>query len=68
MSVEANLIDRVWDEDRPGRPNEKIKVHPDKFAGKPFQEKIADLRKELGKKKKAGLIVCRLFLPSLKYV
>ncbi len=33
-----------------------------RYAGKKFEEKIEDLRKELDKKKSAGLIVCRLSL------
>lgn len=58
VSVEQNLVDKVWAEERPPRPNEKVKVHPDKFAGKSFQDKISDLRKELQTKKKAGFVVC----------
>jgi Xaa-Pro aminopeptidase len=59
VSVDQNLVDLVWGQDRPARPNEKVKVHPDKFAGKTFQEKISELRKELQTKKRAGFIVCK---------
>jgi Xaa-Pro aminopeptidase len=59
VSVEQNLIDLIWGKDRPARPNEKVKVHADKFSGKPFQEKISDLRKELKKEKREGCIICR---------
>jgi hypothetical protein len=62
VGVDLNLVDHIWGQERPGRPNEKVKVHPDKFAGKSFQEKIADLRKELSTKKKAAFIVCKSFL------
>lgn len=52
------MVDLVWGKDRPARPNEKVNVHPEKFAGKSFQEKISDLRKELQTKKRAGFVVC----------
>lgn len=60
MAVKQNLVDLVWGKDRPPRPNEKVKVHPVEYAGKPFQEKISELRKELQAKKRAGFIICRL--------
>lgn len=58
VGIEANLVDLVWGDDRPPRPNEKVKVLGLEFAGLKFEEKIEDLRKELEKKKSAGLIVC----------
>lgn len=58
VGIEENLIDLVWGKERPPRPNEKVKVLGDQFNGKKFQEKLEDLRKELEKKKSAGLIVC----------
>jgi Xaa-Pro aminopeptidase len=58
VGVRENLVDLVWGKDRPARPSEKVRVHPEKYAGKPFLEKIADLRKELQQKKKAGFIIC----------
>jgi Xaa-Pro aminopeptidase len=60
VSVEQNLVDLIWGKDRPARPNEKVKVHADKFSGKPFQEKISDLRKELKKEKREGCIISML--------
>lgn len=57
LGVEQNLVDLVWGNDRPSRPRELVKVHPDKYAGKSFQEKIADLRKELEKQKKSGIVI-----------
>lgn len=56
--VKTNLVDEVWGEKRPPRPREKVKTHPLKFSGKKIEEKLEDLRKELEKKKSAGLIVC----------
>lgn len=57
VAVQDNLIDLVWGKDRPQRPSEPVKVHPDKFAGKPFQEKIEYVRQELAAKKKAGFVI-----------
>ena len=71
VGVQSNLIDQVWGGGRPSRPNERVKALDLQFAGKKFQEKIEDLRKELDKKKSAGLIVCeskvniRLYLVGL---
>ncbi len=58
VGVDDNLVDAVWAGDKPARPNEKVKVLSQEFAGKTFQEKIEDVRKELEKKKSAGLVVC----------
>lgn len=58
VGIQQNLIDLVWGKDRPARPSEKVRAHPIKYAGKPFQEKIADIRKELQTKKKAGFVIC----------
>jgi Xaa-Pro aminopeptidase len=58
VSVSDNLIDLVWSKDRPARPNEKVKVQPMEFAGKSFESKIEDLRKDLEKRKKSGIVIC----------
>jgi hypothetical protein len=60
VGVSENLVDLVWGKERPARPSEKVRVHPEKYAGKPFQEKVAELRKELESKKKAGFIICKI--------
>ncbi|KAJ6110299.1 hypothetical protein N7486_002534 [Penicillium sp. IBT 16267x] len=60
VGIQQNLIDLVWGKDRPARPSEKVRVHPVKYAGKTFQDKIADLRKELESKKHAGFIISTL--------
>ena len=64
LAIEQNLVDQIWGDKRPARPNETVKVHPAEYAGKPFQEKIADLRKELKTKKRAGFIVCMSIRPE----
>ncbi len=58
LGVKTNLVDHIWGDSRPPRPKEKVKTLPLEFTGKKFEEKIEDLRKELEKKKSAGLIVC----------
>lgn len=58
VGLENNLIDLIWGDERPPRPNEKVKVLGVEFAGKKFEEKIEDLRKDLEKFKSAGLIIC----------
>ncbi|KAJ6107660.1 Xaa-Pro aminopeptidase P [Penicillium sp. IBT 18751x] len=60
VGIQQNLVDLVWGKDRPARPVEKVRVHPVKYAGKSFQDKIADIRKELETKKKAGFVVSML--------
>lgn len=60
VGIKENLVDKVWGSQRPPRPTEKVKVLPEKYSGKKFQEKIEDLRKELDKKKAAGMIISML--------
>ncbi|KAL8974303.1 MAG: hypothetical protein Q9197_001448 [Variospora fuerteventurae] len=60
IGVKTNLVDLVWGDERPPRPNEKVSILDIEYAGKKFEEKIEDLRKELDKKKSAGLIVSML--------
>jgi Xaa-Pro aminopeptidase len=55
-----NLVDSVWGQARPGRPNEPVIVLEEKFAGKNVKEKLAELRKELEKKKSPGFVVSML--------
>ena len=50
----------MWGDARPNRPEEKIKPLKLEFTGKPLSEKIEDLRKELEKKKSAGLVISML--------
>jgi Xaa-Pro aminopeptidase len=65
VGIQQNLVDLVWGKDRPSRPREKVRAHPVKYAGKPFQEKVAELRKELETKKKAGFVICMVNLLSI---
>ncbi|KAH7122811.1 putative Xaa-Pro aminopeptidase P [Dendryphion nanum] len=59
-AVDVNLIDKVWAEQRPARPSEKVIVQAVEYAGKSFDDKLEDLRKELEKKKSVGFVVSML--------
>ena len=59
-SVAENLVDTVWGKDRPSRPMERVIVLDEKYAGKSFKDKVEDVRKELEKQKKQGLILTML--------
>jgi Xaa-Pro aminopeptidase len=59
-AVEANLVDLVWGDKRPARPREKVRVQPTEYAGKGFEEKLEELRKELEKRKSVGFVVSML--------
>ena len=59
VGIQSNLVDHVWGGDKPPRPNEKVRILELEFSGKSFEDKIAVVRKELDKKKSAGLIVCK---------
>lgn len=59
MGVSENLVDQIWT-DRPPRPAEPVIVLSEKYSGKSFKEKLEDLRKDLKKKKSAGMVVSML--------
>jgi Xaa-Pro aminopeptidase len=60
IGVKENLIDVVWGKGRPSRPIEPVKVLGLQYAGKKFQDKIDELRKELETKNSLGFIVSML--------
>jgi len=60
MAVSDNMVDWVWGKQKPARPNEPAKVLDLEYAGKKYQEKVEELRKELDKKKAAGFVVSML--------
>ena len=60
MAIEANLVDIVWGEDRPTRPDQPVKHLEQQFAGKEVKIKLEELRKELEKKKSSGFVVSML--------
>ena len=58
--VAENLVDLVWAKAKPPRPSEPVILLPEKYAGKDVASKLADLRKELEKKKSVGFVVSML--------
>ena len=60
VAVNDNLVDTVWANARPARPNERVAILPLEFSGKSIQDKLAQLRKELEKKKCVGFFVSML--------
>lgn len=59
-AVTSNLVDVVWGSDRPPAPKGEVKPLDIKFAGQSSEDKLEALRKELEKKKGAGLIISAL--------
>jgi len=60
VAVDKNLVDLVWGRDRPSRPQEPVTILPQMYAGRAFKAKLEDIRKDLEKRKSAGLIVSAL--------
>jgi Xaa-Pro aminopeptidase len=59
VGVDQNLVDQIWTK-RPARPAEKVIVLSEDYAGRSFKDKISELRKEVSKKKAAGMVVSML--------
>jgi Xaa-Pro aminopeptidase len=59
-ALDQNLVDLVWGQKRPPRPSEKVRVQPIEYAGKSFEDKLSELRKELEKRKSLGFVVSML--------
>jgi Xaa-Pro aminopeptidase len=60
LPLDNNLVDIVWGNERPAQPSQPVIVLGEEFAGKSVQDKIADLRKELQKKRSPGFVVTLL--------
>lgn len=54
-----NLVDLVWSE-KPPLPLDPIKILDVKYAGKSFETKVAEIRKELESKNMWGMVVSSL--------
>ncbi|KAK4462500.1 putative Xaa-Pro aminopeptidase 1 [Cladorrhinum samala] len=59
-AVKNNLVDLVWADERPARPSNLIIPLPKEYSGKDTAAKLADLRKELEKKKALGFVLSML--------
>ncbi|KAK9372054.1 peptidase M24, structural domain-containing protein [Lipomyces chichibuensis] len=60
IGMDVNLVDLVCGEKQPERPKEHLRILGLEFAGKPFEEKLVEIRKEIEKNKGSGLIVSML--------
>ncbi|KAL7905761.1 X-prolyl aminopeptidase [Trichoderma velutinum] len=60
VPLDVNLVDTVWGAERPARPQQRITVLSEKFAGKSVQGKLSDLISELEKKKSPGMFISML--------
>ncbi|MFA6140129.1 MAG: aminopeptidase P family protein [Hyphomicrobium sp.] len=52
-----NLVDRVWGRARPPAPKDPVALHPQKFAGRTAQDKIADIQKRLKTDKQDAVVL-----------
>jgi Xaa-Pro aminopeptidase len=59
-AVAENLVDIVWGSDRPSRPSNPIVMLPARYSGTPTATKLADLRKDLEKRKASAFVVSLL--------
>ncbi|KAI8621745.1 putative Xaa-Pro aminopeptidase P [Chytriomyces sp. MP71] len=60
VSVTDNLVDLVWGAERPAFPMNPINVLPVEFAGKSFEDKLAQVREQIEKKGTWGFVVTML--------
>ncbi|KAH6604100.1 hypothetical protein Trco_007546 [Trichoderma cornu-damae] len=60
VPLDVNLVDLVWADDRPSRPQQRIAVLTENFAGKSVQNKLSDLYAELEKKRSPGVFISML--------
>lgn len=55
--TKRNLVDSVWGKERPAAPKDPIWAHPQKFAGRSAQDKIADIQKRLKADKQDAVVL-----------
>lgn len=65
VEVHVNLVDRLWTNNRPEKKSEPLIVHPMKYAGKSWIDKVADVRALMekegtGQQKVTALLVTQL--------
>lgn len=60
VAVGGNLIDEIWGNSKPARPNDKVFIHDVKYAGRSFQDKLADIRTDIKSANRAGLLISEL--------
>lgn len=60
LPLDENLVDLVWEDERPSRPCEAVTVLSDTLAGKSVQTKLAELRQDLDKRHSPGFLISML--------
>ncbi|CAI2198217.1 3654_t:CDS:2, partial [Funneliformis geosporum] len=60
VSIEDNLVDLVWGDERPSRPCNPVNVLSLKYTGRSHTDKITKLREELAKENFYGFVVSAL--------
>ena len=60
ISIDKNLVDIIWSQERPERPKNKIFPLETKYSGESSQEKIRRLREELTEKGVKAMVVTML--------
>ena len=68
IPIDANLVDRVWDKERPECTNKPIFQLPLKFAGKDALDKMKDVRKDMKNKQADVLVVSELDEVACEYL
>jgi len=56
-ALAGNLVDRAWGSERPPPPQAPIVPHPLRYAGKPAEEKIAELQASLRKQGESAVVL-----------
>lgn len=57
VPVSRNLVDAVWGRERPPAPQDPVFLHPQKYAGRSAQDKIADIQKKLKSDKQDAVVL-----------
>ncbi|XP_030841519.1 xaa-Pro aminopeptidase 1-like [Strongylocentrotus purpuratus] len=60
VPIQSNLVDLVWDADRPLPPQAQVKVHSLHFTGQSSAEKVAQIRRKMAKVRVQNLILTAL--------
>ncbi|KAJ2801386.1 hypothetical protein H4R20_003693 [Coemansia guatemalensis] len=60
VSIEENLVDKVWGSERPAQPKNEVFVQEMKYAGELHTDKIARVREEIKKEGVDGLVISAL--------
>ncbi|KAL5701872.1 Xaa-Pro aminopeptidase [Ranunculus cassubicifolius] len=56
----ANLVDEIWKDSRPGPPIQPVRLHDLKYAGLPVSSKLASLRSELARAGASAIVISML--------